>query len=159
MEFAAPWDKLLKITTVFVCALIFFVVGLPPYKPDWILLVKAALPFLVLLFSWLWAPRAYRIEGNEVIVLRNFGQSRIPLPGLKSARMLDKTELRGTIRTFGVGGLFGYFGKFYSTKLGSQTWYVTDRSRVVLLDTARGKYLLSPDNPETFLSLVSGFVR
>jgi hypothetical protein len=158
MNFDAPWDKTLKVTTTLALALLVAVTLIPPYRPEWVLLLKTATLLGVTGLTWMWAPTGYRVEGDQLIVRRNAGEKRIPLQGLKAARLLSKRDLCGSIRTFGSGGLFGYFGKFYSTSLGSQTWYVTDRSRVVLLDTAAGKYLVSPDNPEALLYSVQVFL-
>ena len=154
MNFDAPWDNVLKFATTLVIALFVWIAWMPPYEPEWIVLLKVVLPLAILGVSWALAPAGYRLEGDELIVKRNLGETRIPLRGLKDARPLSRSEVRGTIRTFGVGGLFGYYGKFYSFSLGSQTWYVTDRSRIVLLETATRKYLVSPDNPEALISSI-----
>ncbi|MBS4044542.1 MAG: hypothetical protein KGZ59_12085 [Chitinophagaceae bacterium] len=69
-----------------------------------------------------------------------------------SVGQLEKEKLKGTIRTFGVGGLFGYFGKFYNNKIGVMTLYATRRSNYVLIKTsANKKIILTPDNPEDFV--------
>jgi hypothetical protein len=55
--------------------------------------------------------------------------------------------MRGTIRTFGVGGLFGYFGKFHTPNIGHITFYATQRVNKVLIVTKQGKkIILTPDD-------------
>jgi hypothetical protein len=74
---------------------------------------------------------------------------------IKSIELLDKESLKGTIRTFGVGGLFGYWGKFSNNKIGVMTWYATKRENAVLITTfSNKKVLLTPDNPELFVSVI-----
>lgn len=57
--------------------------------------------------------------------------------------------MKWTIRTFGNGGLFGYFGKFYNAAFGKMTWYATRRNNYLVLSTSEnGKIVLTPDNLE-----------
>jgi hypothetical protein len=66
---------------------------------------------------------------------------------------LDKEKIGWAIRTFGVGGLFGYYGKFANTKLGSMTWYATRKDRAILVRTIDNKkIILTPDEPEKFVA-------
>jgi hypothetical protein len=72
---------------------------------------------------------------------------------IKSVELLDKEQLAWVFRTFGVGGLFGYYGKFANTKLGSMTWYATRRNKTVLIETLDNKkIILTPDEPEKFVA-------
>ncbi len=67
--------------------------------------------------------------------------------------MLDKEKIGWAIRTFGVGSLFGYYGKFANTKLGSMTWYATRKDKTVLVRTIDNKkIILTPDEPEKFVA-------
>ena len=60
----------------------------------------------------------------------------------------------GSVRTFGVGGLFGYFGRFRSPRFGPYQLYATRRAPSVQLRARGGTYVLSPDAPEAFLAEV-----
>jgi hypothetical protein len=55
---------------------------------------------------------------------------------------------------FGNGGLFGYYGRFRTTKLGSCTWYVTDRSKAVVVVTDAKTIVLSPADTTGFLAAI-----
>src|SRR5262249_29856517 len=59
--------------------------------------------------------------------------------------------LAGALRTFGVGGLFGYYGAFWSPSLGSFSAYLTRRKSFVLVDTRAGRMLLSPSDAGAML--------
>ena len=54
---------------------------------------------------------------------------------------------------FGVGGLFGYYGNFVNSTLGSMTWYATRRDKAVLITTLENKKIIvTPDSPEEFVA-------
>lgn len=64
---------------------------------------------------------------------------------------LSAREIGTMIRTFGNGGLFGYYGKFHSSKLGSMTLYATQSKNRILIKTIHGsQIMITPDD----LSLV-----
>ena len=56
-------------------------------------------------------------------------------------------------RTFGVGGLYGYYGKFYNRTFGSMTWYATRRDKLVLVKFQnKKKIILTPDEPVALIA-------
>lgn len=58
------------------------------------------------------------------------------------------TGKKFNIRTFGVGGLFGYFGYFN----GNDVWYVTNVDKKIQIKMKSGKtYMISPENTEDLL--------
>ncbi len=97
-------------------------------------------------------PLNYEITENELIIRRLIKSVHIERSDIESIELLDKSELKGTVRTFGVGGLFGWYGKFANSKLGDMTWYVTRRDKPVLIIKKDGKkILISPDEAAAFL--------
>jgi hypothetical protein len=104
--------------------------------------------------TFLWSPLGYEVEPGALIVRRPIGPVRIPLGGLREARMAQTDDLSGCLRLFGSGGLFGYFGIFSTTKLGKSTWYCTNRKNLVVLVTENKTIVLSPDNPTSLLEAV-----
>ncbi len=64
---------------------------------------------------------------------------------------LPAQNLNASVRLFGVGGLFGYYGKYANHVLGRTTWYATRRDTPVLLETMDDKkYILTPNDPNGF---------
>ena len=58
-----------------------------------------------------------------------------------------------SIRVFGVGGLFGYFGLFRNSRYGTMIWYATRRDQFVVIERSNGKTIvLTPDDPNLFVS-------
>ena len=95
---------------------------------------------IAFLISWLLHPTSYEITNKELLIHRPKGPIKISLTDIKS---IEKTEPGFSIRLFGSGGLFGYFGLFSSNKLGKHHRYTGNNENLVLLNTGKKKYLLS----------------
>ncbi len=108
---------------------------------------------LIYLFAFSFRPIHYVINSQQVIVHRLFSDIKIERNNIQTVELLNKDDLAWTIRTFGVGGLFGYYGKFANGKIGSMTWYATRQDRTILIKTIGDKnIILTPDDPEKFVS-------
>ena len=156
MDFSAPWDRTVKLVTGVVLAVLVGV-GVMLYvtfrSVEASDLGLAALELLllgILLVSYLLAPRGYRIEGGALLIRRPIGPVRIPIGRIRRVEKLPPEAIKGAVRTFGNGGLFGFYGRFRNKRLGSFRMYVTDRSRLVLVE-ADHLYVLSPDRPDMFV--------
>lgn len=116
--------------------------------PRW-LLVSAPFTLALWLFGR-FAPTGYTLGGDGLQVHRRAGAVVIPY---RTIRAVD-TERRSlaAITTFGSRGLFGYFGRFWSPRLGNFRLYLTDRRAVVWLATDQGWVGLSPDRQEEFVA-------
>jgi hypothetical protein len=53
-------------------------------------------------------------------------------------------------KTFGSGGLFGWFGLFHITEIG-EVWIYARRTKDLILIKADKNYLLAPENPKEFM--------
>ena len=102
--------------------------------------------FIILLGSWLYAPRFYTIANNVLTINRPIGKVKIKLGDIKHVRLLADNEMKGLIRTFGVGGVLGYFGKFHATGFGNTTFYATQRKNKILIVTNNRKIIITPDD-------------
>ena len=107
---------------------------------------------LVYLIAYAFRPIHYKVSDNTLIIHRPFTDIKIDRNQIKNVELLDKEKTRWAVRTFGVGGLFGYYGKFFTSKLGSMTWYATRRNKTVLVQTINRKIILTPDEPEKFVA-------
>jgi len=154
VSFAAPWDKSLKTSTSLVSALFLALMFLLPSATGWQWLVKGGM-LLLLAGLAAWAPRSFVIDGDRLIVRRFIGRVCISLAGLNDAQLLELGALRGVVRVWGVGGFFGYYGRFLNG-FESQTWYVTDRQSCIRLDCAAGIVVISPSDPAACLEALAG---
>ncbi len=113
-------------------------------------LVIALLP-LIYLVVFMMSPREYVINHEELVIRKVIGKTVIRRASIVGIEILQHKDISGAVRTFGVGGLFGYFGKFYKKQFGSMNWFATRLDTPVLINTIDNvKYLLSPDEPIRF---------
>ncbi len=156
MEYKASLDTLAKAITIGV-VILFIVIGqenvraLLDANGDMnIILIHSSLLLLfviVLIVSWIYAPQSYSVDPTDLTINRPVGKVKIRLSDITQVRSIENNEMKGTIRTFGVGGLFGYYGKYYIPSIGSTTFYTTQRRNKILLTTQQDKKIvLTPDN-------------
>jgi len=106
---------------------------------------------MIIVVAYSCSPRAFSIGSNGIVVHRHWDNVTIPFSDIKSAVIIEKVSNKGLIRTFGNGGLFGYYGDFRNREMGDMKWYLRRRCNVVLLETAKSKILLSPNDSNGFL--------
>jgi hypothetical protein len=152
MIYKASLDKtailITSLVTLIFGALIVFNFSLP----------LAIFLILIYLICMLLKPLSYEITQDELIIRRLIKSVRINRNDIKSLELIEKATLSGTIRTFGVGGLFGWYGKFANFQLGAMTWYVTRRDKpVLIIKKDSKKILISPDEAEAFAKEFNGF--
>src|SRR4051812_2462809 len=98
---------------------------------------------------WLFSTSKYSINERALTIHRRGFDRQIAINSIVGVQSLSKDEMKGSIRAFAVGGLFGYFGKFLIPKFGSVSAYTTQNKNLVLVSTNKGEHiLLSPDDPE-----------
>ena len=98
-------------------------------------------------FCYLFRPVKYVVEKNRLTIKRPLKDYYLEMNKIKNAQITDKETMKWTIRTFGVGGLFGYYGKFRNKKFGNMTWFATKRNNYVVLETTNNrKIVLTPDD-------------
>jgi hypothetical protein len=79
--------------------------------------------------------------------------TKIPLTGLVSAEAEPNATV-GSIRVFGIGGVFAFAGKFRNSTLGSYRAYVTDPHFCIVLDLGSETIVVTPDSPVRFVEAV-----
>ena len=119
------------------------------------ILVVVVIVVLVIVMSYLLSPAGYVLSDNELIINQPVRSKKIRYKEILGVRHIQKEELRGMIRTFGIGGLFGQVGKFYHKNFGTMNLFVSQLKNLVLIETANKKYLISPDTID-FLEKIKG---
>ena len=145
-SFSASYDSLTKTLSAILCGAV-LIAGIATGK-----LLVLLLGAVFMLLAWAWSPRSYGVSRGEILVRRAIGAARMPLAGLREARAAGRDDLRGVVRLFGNGGLFGYYGLFRTSKLGKCSWYCTNRSKMVVVVTDAKTALFSPDDVPGFLA-------
>lgn len=157
MRYKASLDPVAKTITVFVSvlfALLFF--GIYLLIGDELPVVSILVSAVLILSYGLcygFRPLSYSITKEELIIHRPLSNIRINRSVISSSQIIDRSVTGFTIRTFASGGLFGYFGRFWSSKLGALTYYATDRSNMVLIILkSNKKIIVTPNEALRFVS-------
>ena len=154
--FSTSLDKLAMGVTVGVTLLFALIIFIPFffYANDIGLLLSVGLVLSLIYFiAYGFSPSGYLLTEDKVIIRSLFRNIYILKADIKNIERIDKEKLSGSIRTFAVGGLFGYFGKFVNSQFGQMTWYVTRLDKAILITTIDGqKIVVSPDDAENFIA-------
>lgn len=149
-HYKAPWSTSLIIFTTAVTILLLGLTlgmafcgrGLVP----WV----ALLPLAILVCSIPFTIRGYTVRPDAILVHRLFWTTRLPLSGLESAKF-EPEAMRGSIRTFGNGGLFSITGFFRNKALGAYRAFATNQHQTVVLHYPGRTVVVSPASPEEFV--------
>ena len=102
------------------------------------------------------APQRLEIGEERIVILRRYKSVVINRNEIKSVQALSKSDFSGVVRTFGVGGLFGFFGHYHSNKLGSFRLYATSFENLYLVKLWNGKSIVfscsEPDKMHSYLN-------
>ena len=106
--------------------------------------------FIAAMHAWLRRrePQAFVVEDGALRVERRSGARRFAGP----FRNVRRGKLG--LRVAGDGGGYGYLGRFRAEGQTVST-FVTDRSKVVLLDVGGAALAVSPDDPDAFVEEAS----
>jgi PH (Pleckstrin Homology) domain-containing protein len=146
MSFRASYDTTTKVLSAAVFIL-FLVIAASVRN----VISDGVLAFLFLA-AYAWSPSGYSVVDGEVVIRRLIGNVHLPVAGIREVRIATRDDLRGSMRIFGSGGLFGYYGLFRNSKLGTSSWYVTNRSQAVVLTSDTGTAIVSPDDAVGFVA-------
>jgi len=131
------------VTTFLIALSIFFIIKVPY---GWIF---AVFMMTILLICYLWSPKRY-VFRNDLLVIEKIAGHHI------SIRLCDIeayvhvpnfTKLK-VARTFGNGGLFGFYGFFSTAEYGEINCQLRSLKDVIILKTKNMNYALSPENYE-----------
>jgi len=149
--FTASLDTTSKIITGFIFLMVVAGVVMIFFQNPWFAgLGVAVIPALLIVFTYIYSISSYQIADDKLVIKRPFSMfdKEISLSDIESVQVPDKNDFSGTIRTAGVGGLFGYYGYFMNNKLGTFRMYATNgKNRIlIILKSKKDKIVLSPDD-------------
>ena len=155
----APYDTITWIMTIVGVALPLGIAVIVMISKRSLILRIIVTIFLVGIIPVLiyYAPCGFELT-KEALIIKQVGKiKKIPYTEIKRVeRVLD---LGSTIRTGGIGGTFGFTGNYSSSKIGPFKGYITNQSKLVLIETTEGKYVISPAEPEKFIEALRKFIR
>ena len=160
--FRAPWGTALKLITasfiLLLAILILIALFVMPREKAMARVVMIGMPALILIISLLYMVQAYELRQDRVIIKRPFYNAEIPLQNLSFIEF-DPNATSGSIRTFGNGGLFSFSGRFRNKKLGAYRAFATDFKHTVVLRTPDGTFVVTPDDPQRFISEIQNIQK
>jgi hypothetical protein len=115
---------------------------------------------IMLLLTFGFSPRAYSVQDGQLVIYRPFRNKFYGTEGIQTVTIVSKEELKWSMRVFGVGGLFGYFGLFRNSRYGTMIWYATRRDQFVVIERSNGRAIvLTPDDPSSFVSEFNQMIK
>lgn len=135
-RFRRDWLVVL-LTLVVVAITIYVMFDVYFMKDDMVDRIVAPIVFAVIYTLALRTPRYFYIE-KDLIIVKFFLGSKV-LEDVCAVRPILKGELKGTIRSWGNGGLMGYTGHFENRYIGKFQMYAVNKKELALVTLANGK--------------------
>lgn len=159
-RFGARWSILVRITTA--CTIVVAVVAVGVLLRaaansglGWLVPV-AFVPAGILCVAIVFAPLGFAVDPMGIIVHRMGPNIYIRHEEIADIRQIEACQIGFGIRMLGSGGFFGFFGWFYSGRLGWFRGYMTNRRQDLVLLSLHdgGKLVLSPYPADVFVECV-----
>jgi len=149
--YRASFDITTKIITFIVFSLIFWEILATALQGAWQVGIPISIAFsLFIIGTYAYSIKAYQILDESLLIKRAFSKfdKAIPLAEIESVSIPNEADFKYTVRTFGNGGLFGYYGLYANKTLGSFRMYATNKANriLIILKDGKGKIVLSPDD-------------
>jgi uncharacterized membrane protein len=105
----------------------------------------------IILVCYLLSPKYYSLREGKLVIQKVIGKEiSIPLEDVMAYTVVpDFTKLRVS-RTFGNGGLFGYYGVFSTAEYGTISCQMRSLKDVIIIKTSHGAFALSPEQRARF---------
>ncbi len=101
------------------------------------------------------APRKIVLTDTQLVLHKGVGKLRLSYADMESVSIYRPTKGVVDVRTFGIGGIFGFIGYFYNKQTGHYIAYVGDYSQAFLVRMKNGKkYMLSCGNHQSIVAAV-----
>ena len=102
---------------------------------------------IVAIWVLLTMPRYLLLDDKSIVITHPIGQTVILKSDIIEVRAVERSELLGSIRLFGSGGFFGWFGIFRNNKFGTYRLYCGQLENLYLVKTLTRKYIISSSVP------------
>ena len=106
--------------------------------------------FATIFMVYAYSPRFVITSDSEICLCKGVGKVKIKYSDIANLGIFNTKEF--SARTFGIGGICGYTGKFYTKSLGNHTEYVGNYSQAFYLILKNGKkYVFSCEDRDAVL--------
>lgn len=155
IQFRAPWDLLLIVMTTIIVGLLLGLNYLYPSQS----IVPSIISWNIILICAGFGTYGYSIQNGMLRILRLGWSKDISLSNIKRVEY-KPNAMMGSLRTWGIGGVFGYIGYFKNRGLGNYSAYATHRRKtVVILTNHNEQIVITPDDPELFVETLEDEVK
>ena len=98
----------------------------------------------------------YNLQPQELRIIRLGWSKDIPYNEIVDIEY-SPDAMMGSLRKFGIGGFFSYYGMFKNRVLGDYKAYATHRKNTVVITIKSGKKIVvTPSDPERFVEELKG---
>ena len=164
--FDVKLDKTTKVLTVIVVSVMLLAICLLAnrvlYSHKEVLLEEIGLAVicLTLITSFVLSPRKLILTNKELIVRCRAYSKHIPIKDIVSCTFHSEFMDNSTIRLFASGGLWGYYGLFWSSKCGKFKAFFGDRSSTFTLKLVSGEVLvLGCENSQSLINELTSIIN
>ena len=113
----------------------------------------AILPLAALGIGLLFRVWGYEVHDDHIRIRRIAFPVTLAIAPIISVEKAPEL-MNKSVRTFGNGGLFGFYGRFWKPGYGKFHAYVTNPENTVVLKSDEKTVALSPDQPQAFVDLL-----
>lgn len=114
----------------------------------------------IIALSYLFSPVRYSFQGSDLVIRKAIGREiRINLNEVDGYTIVPNLSKLHVARTFGNGGLFGYYGTFSTAEYGPLNCQLSNLKNIVLIKTKNKTYALSPARLTQFEEKLTNVVK
>lgn len=160
-QFKSPYDGLVKFITwgtISILVAVSILILIPEQIPFWFKIAMLAFFGILIYLTYAYSPLGYEIRHDSVIIKRIINPVIIKFHKIQEVKIDPQASTLWCLRLFGSGGLFGFFGTFYSGRLKVHKRYITSRKNSVLV-VADKNYVISPEKPDLFVRLLQERIK
>ncbi len=127
----------------------------------WIAVLLLVIFWLTFRLVWsFYRPKYFEIREDRLLIIWAWRMMDIPLGEITEVTAMSKSDLGCVVRTWGAGGLWGGFGRFWSRKIGHMIMYASRVDKLVCIRRRDKKpILISPDDCEKFIDVLGKYCR
>lgn len=149
------WSNQVKVMTFLTLGII-LLCFIPAFKdiPGSIIVQAILISVIALLSSCVvYSPKSILVTDDELIIQCIGKTKRIVRADII---YVGEFSFKGSIRTWGSGGFFGYLMWFYNRSVGKYFAYATHEKGLVLIETAQRKYVVSCEGHDLLIAQLKG---
>jgi len=157
MDYKASTDMTVKVMSIGVTVLFAFIIyRMAAFQSKSPLMFYGVIGLILAIYlvSFGLCTWSYRVDEKSLVIVAPFYNKTISKQDIQTAELIDKDKLGSVIRTFGNGGLFGYYGWYSSSNIGPFFFYGTQHKNRILIQMKNGeKYIITPDDVSILAAL------